>query len=163
MPKELFLLATFLVNLLFPQINQKQEVKGIQDNKDGLVKVTKVIDGDTIEIESGEKVRLIGVNTPETVDPRRKVQCFGKEASSFTKENLEGKFVKLEKDVSEKDKYGRLLRYVHAGGVLFNEELIKQGYAEVSTYPPDVKYKDRFLLAQKHARENNLGLWGKCK
>lgn len=162
MPRELFLLATFLVNLFFSPDPPKLSAK-VDQTDTSLVKVVKVIDGDTIEIESGEKVRLIGVNTPETVDPRRKVQCFGKEASNFTKENLEEKFVKLEKDVSEKDKYGRLLRYVHIGSVLFNEELVKNGYAQVSTYPPDVKYKDKFLEAQKYARENKLGLWGKCK
>lgn len=163
MSKELFLFATFLVNLLFPQIGQKQEIKGVQDNKDDLVEVTKVIDGDTFEIETGEKVRLIGVNTPESVDPRRKVQCFGKEADNFTKSNLEGKFVKLEKDISEVDKYGRLLRYVWLDGNMVNEELVKQGFAQVSTYPPDVKYKDKFITAQNFARENKIGLWSKCK
>jgi len=125
-------------------------------------KVVRVIDGDTIEIEGGVKVRYIGIDTPETVDPRKPVQCFGKEASAKNEELAGGKEVKLEKDVSETDKYGRLLRYVWVGDLLVNEYLVKEGYAQVSTYPPDVKYQERFLAAQKEARENNRGLWGAC-
>ena len=125
-------------------------------------KVVRVIDGDTIEIEGGIKVRYIGIDTPETVDPRKPVQCFGKEASAKNEELVGGKEVKLEKDVSETDKYGRLLRYVWVGDLLVNEYLVKEGYAQVSTYPPDVKYQDRFLAAQKEARENNRGLWSAC-
>jgi micrococcal nuclease len=163
MPRELFLLATFLVNLFFGHPTTKQEVKGFETSSGDLVKVVRVVDGDTIEIEGNKKIRLIGVNAPESVAPNKKIACFGHEASNFTKEQLEGKLVKLEKDVSETDKYGRLLRYVHLGGVLFNEELVKNGYAQASTYPPDVKYKDRFLDAQRFARDNNLGLWKACK
>lgn len=135
------------------------EVKGIQTQK---VLVTRVIDGDTVEIEGGEKVRYIGIDTPETVDPRKPVQCYGKEASDKNKELVEGKEVKLEKDISETDKYGRLLRYVWLGDILVNEYLVKEGYAQVSTYPPDVKYQDRFLAAQREARENKRGLWEAC-
>lgn len=125
-------------------------------------KVASVIDGDTIKLEDGSKVRLIGINTPETVDPRREVGCYGKEASEFTKTRLVGKEIRLEKDVSETDKYKRLLRYVWIDDTLFNEELIREGYAQVSTYPPDVKYKDRFLVAQEDARNNKKGLWSSC-
>lgn len=131
----------------------------ITDPNVGYTKVTVVIDGDTIEIESGRRVRLIGVDTPETVDPNRPVGCYGKEASNFTKSQLEGKQIKLEKDVSETDKYSRLLRYVWLGENLFNEQLVKEGYAQVSTYPPDVKYQDKFLTAQTEARNANKGLW----
>lgn len=133
-------------------------------------KVTKVVDGDTIEIEFGGekfKLRYIGVNTPETVDPRRKVECFGKEASNENKRLLEGAEVILEKDVSETDKFGRLLRYVYLrlddGGLLFvNDYLVRQGYAYASDYPPDIKYSGRFHQAETEAREANRGLWGKC-
>jgi micrococcal nuclease len=124
-----------------------------------LVKVTKVVDGDTIKIETGETVRYIGMNTPETVDPRRPVQCFGHEASAKNKELVEGKQVLLEKDVSNTDKYGRLLRYVYLDGVMVNEKLVAEGYAQVDTYPPDVKYKDRFVAAQQEAKNNKKGLW----
>lgn len=81
-------------------------------------KVVRVIDGDTIEIEGGDRVRYIGIDTPETVDPRKPVQCYGQEASNKNKELVEGKTVELEKDVSETDKYGRLLRYVWLGDML---------------------------------------------
>lgn len=124
--------------------------------------VTRVVDGDTIQIEGGQKVRYIGINTPETVDPRRNVQCFGKEASAKNKELVEGKKVRLEKDVSETDKYHRLLRYVYVGDIFVNDYLVRQGYAYVSTYPPDVKYQQQFMDAQKEARENNRGLWATC-
>ena len=125
-----------------------------------LTQVTRVIDGDTIVVSTGEKVRYIGMNTPETVDPRRPVQCYGHEASAKNKELVEGKTVRLEKDVSDKDTYGRLLRYVWIGDTMINEVLVREGFAEVSTFPPDVKYKDRFIAAQRLASEEKKGLWG---
>jgi micrococcal nuclease len=121
-----------------------------------LVKVTRVIDGDTIEIEGGQRVRYIGMDTPETY------VCFYSESTNKNKELVEGKTIRLEKDVSEKDRYGRLLRYVYARDTLVNEVLVKEGYAQVSTYPPDVKYQEKFLTAQKEARDGNKGLWSAC-
>ena len=126
------------------------------------VKVTRVIDGDTVEIEGGQKVRYIGIDTPETVHPDMKVQCFGKEASNKNKELVEGKMVELEKDVSETDKYGRLLRYVYIGQIFVNDYLVRQGYAHASSYPPDIKYQGQLQEAEKEARDNNRGLWGEC-
>lgn len=133
--------------------------------------VTRVVDGDTIEVKTEEgifKVRYIGMDTPETVDPRRPVACFGKEASQENKKLVEGKTVYLSKDVSETDKYGRLLRYVflknNDGSMLFiNDYLVKEGFAKVYTLPPDVKFADKFVQSQKEARENNRGLWQKCQ
>lgn len=135
------------------------------------VPVERVVDGDTIEVliaGKTEKVRLIGVNTPETVDPRRPVQCFGKEASDETKKLLTGKLVILEKDISETDKFDRLLRYVYLplenGQTLFvNDYLVREGFAQVDTFPPDVKFNNQFLEAQNEARQSNKGLWAKCK
>ncbi len=124
------------------------------------VKVIKVIDGDTIKIEGDKVVRYIGIDTPETFHPSKPVQCYGKEASDKNKELVEGKEVKLEKDVSETDKYSRLLRYVWLGDMLVNEYLVREGYAQSSSYPPDVKYQDRFIEAQRLAREEKKGLWG---
>lgn len=124
------------------------------------VKVIRVIDGDTIEIEGNIKVRYIGIDTPETVDPKRKTECYGKEASDKNKELVEGETVTLEKDVSDKDKYGRLLRYVYKGNVMINSYLVREGYAHISTYPPDVKYADLFKSNEREARENHKGLWG---
>ena len=126
-------------------------------------KVTRVVDGDTIEIEGGEKVRYIGIDTPETVDPRKPVQCFGVEASKKNKELVEGKTVRLEKDITEKDKYDRLLRYIWVGEVLINLELVKQGFAVSYSYPPDIKYQNEFLAAEKEAREAKRGLWEACQ
>lgn len=135
-----------------------------------LVKVLYVIDGDTILIEGNKKVRYIGMDTPKIKDPKKPVQCFGQAASDENKKLVEGKTVILEKDVSETDKYGRLLRYVwleddknaSSPGTFVNEYLVKNGYAHVSTFPPDVKYADIFLTAEKYARDNNLGLWSSC-
>ncbi len=135
-----------------------------------LVSVTKVVDGDTIEvlIEGQKKtIRLIGINTPETVDPRRPVQCYGKEASDETKKLLTGKAVYLSKDVSETDKYDRLLRFVYLpiddGQMLFvNDYLVRQGFANNYPYPPDIKYDDQFRQAEKEAREQKKGLWSAC-
>jgi len=125
-----------------------------------LVKVTRVIDGDTIEIEGGRKVRYIGIDTPETVHPSKPVECYGKEASEKNKELVLNKEVRLERDVSETDKYGRLLRYVWFGSLMVNEYLVREGYAMSSSYPPDIKYQERFVKAQREAREKNKGLWG---
>lgn len=129
--------------------------------------VSKVVDGDTIELENGKVVRFVGIDTPETVDPRRPVGCFGKEASNETKGLLSGKKVILQKDVSETDKYKRLLRYVFLpledGQTLFvNDYLVREGFAKVYTYPPDVKFNEQFRQAEKEARESKKGLWGKC-
>ncbi|MDO8577203.1 MAG: thermonuclease family protein [Candidatus Daviesbacteria bacterium] len=138
---------------------------GVEGEK---VLVTKVVDGDTIVVNGESTVRFIGIDTPETVDPRRPVGCFGKEASNETKSLLSDKEVILQKDVSETDKYKRLLSYVFLplpdGRILFvNDYLVREGFAKVLTYPPDVKYNEQFRQAEKEARENNRGLWGKCR
>lgn len=135
-----------------------------------IAQVNRVIDGDTVEVNIDglqQKLRYIGINTPETVDPRRTVQCFGKEASSQNKSLVEGKTVYLDKDVSETDKFGRLLRFVYLklddGSFLFvNDYLVRQGFAYADRYPPDIKYADKFLRAQQEAQHNKRGLWSKC-
>lgn len=129
----------------------------------GQILVTRVVDGDTVEIEGGQKVRYIGIDTPETVHPSKPVGCFGQQASTKNKELVEGKKAKFEKDISETDKYGRLLRYVWVGDIFVNDFLVRQGYATSSTYPPDVKYQNQFVEAEREARENNRGLWGACQ
>ena len=122
-----------------------------------IVKVTRVIDGDTIELETGMRVRYLGVDTPEDAT------CFTDQATRKNKELVEGKTVRLEKDVSDKDVYGRLLRYVYVDNLFINLELVKQGYARIATFSPDVKFASLFLSAEQEARENNLGLWKTCK
>lgn len=141
------------------QIGQPTENTGKQEL---LFRVVKVVDGDTIKLENGEVVRYIGIDTPETVHPSKPVQCFGKEASDKNKELVEGKLVKLEKDITDRDKYGRLLYYVWVGDLFVNDYLVRQGYAYAYTYPPDVKYNEQFVQAQREARENNRGLWAGC-
>ena len=135
----------------------------IQSSQQKDIRVRRVIDGDTIELENGAKVRYIGINTPESVDPRRPMQCFGQEAKEENKKLVLGKIVKLEKDITETDKYGRLLRYVYVNSLFINDYLVKNGFAQVSTFPPDVKYQDQFRESQNEARTKDLGLWKNCK
>lgn len=129
--------------------------------------VSRVVDGDTIVVNDTLTVRFIGMDTPETVDPRRPVGCFGKEASNETKSLLTEKVVILQKDISDTDKYGRLLRLIYLplenGEILFiNDYLVREGFAKVKTYPPDVKFESRFLEAESQAKTQKKGLWGKC-
>ena len=138
------------------------------------VTVTRVVDGDTIHVNMNgqdETVRLIGVDTPETVKPNSPVEPYGREASAFTKSRLTGKTVYLEMDVEERDKYKRLLAYVwleppsevnnaEIQSKMFNAKLLLDGYGQLLTIPPNVKYSDYFTQYQKEARENNRGLWG---
>ncbi|MFH1182732.1 MAG: thermonuclease family protein [Candidatus Moraniibacteriota bacterium] len=136
------------------------------DKQECVARITNVVDGDTIDISTGERVRYVGVDTPETKHPIKKVQCFGKEASEKNKELVEGKEVRLEKDVSNKDRYGRLLRYVYLpagqagiGDLFINDYLARNGFAHAATFPPDVKFSKQFLEAEREARDNQRGLW----
>ena len=127
--------------------------------------IVKVVDGDTIDLGVGSdavRVRLIGINSPESVDPRRPVECFGKEASSHAKEILSGKTVHIELDPSQDmyDKYGRLLAYIILpDGALLNQKMVAEGYAYEYTYDRPYKYQKTFKAAQVNAREHLLGLW----
>jgi micrococcal nuclease len=129
--------------------------------------VLSVTDGDTIRVSIDGRsvaIRYIGIDTPETVDPRTSVECFGREATAFNRQLVEGKTVELETDVSELDRFGRTLRYVwiERGSemVMVNEELVRNGYATSSTYPPDVKHQERLRGLEAAARAQGLGLWG---
>lgn len=125
--------------------------------------VTRVIDGDTIELSTGEKVRYIGIDTPETVKPNTDVQCLGKEASAKNTQLVLGKEITMQKDVSETDRYGRLLRYIYVDGTFINDYLVREGYAVASSYPPDIAHQKQFAEAQQEAQANNRGLWsGVC-
>lgn len=124
--------------------------------------VTEVIDGDTIRLATGETLRYIGIDTPETKHPSVSKECFGEEASRRNEELVLGKTVMLEKDVSETDRYGRLLRYVWLDGEMVNMQLVKEGYANASAYPPDIKYQVLLEQAEIDARTNSRGLWSIC-
>jgi len=118
------------------------------------VMVVRVIDGDTIEIEGGEKVRYLGIDAPEPT------KCYGPEATAKNRELVERKKVTLEKDVSERDAFGRLLRYVHVNGLFVNAELVRLGYAFSYHRAPDIKYQEPLLQLEQEARQARLGLWG---
>ncbi len=125
--------------------------------------VTRVVDGDTIVVAmAGEenKVRLIGIDTPESVHPddTRNIP-YGKISSEFTRDSLEGQLVYLEYDVEPNDQYGRILAYVWLDGVMFNKTLLTEGHAVLATYPPNVRYVDEFTELQTQARNDGKGLW----
>ncbi|HWH24214.1 MAG TPA: thermonuclease family protein [Candidatus Limnocylindria bacterium] len=130
-------------------------------------RVVRVVDGDTIRVEIDgreHRLRYIGIDTPETVHPSRPVEWMGREATAANRQLVDGKSVVLESDVSETDRFGRLLRYVwlHEGDewLLVNLELVRLGFAQVYTYPPDVRYDELLREAQREAREAGRGLWG---
>ncbi len=130
--------------------------------------VSRVVDGDTVELSDKRKIRLVGVNTPESTN---KHEVYGKEASNYTTTQLEGKKVWLQKDVSDKDRYSRYLRLIWISvpsnvmdeseirSKMFNAHLVLNGYAEPSTYPPDITYSDYFVKFAREARANKTGLW----
>ncbi|KUP09667.1 thermonuclease [Bacillus coahuilensis m2-6] len=166
-------LQLFMVYLLFSSLIGCSNVHSLSSNnieKFGLepVIVERVVDGDTIVVHDGRKIRLIGINTPESTN---RTEEYGKEASDYTKSQLEGREVFLQKDVSDVDRYNRSLRIVwlevpsddmdeqEMMKKMFNAQLVIEGYAEPSTYPPDVKYSDYFRKFAREARENEVGLW----
>jgi micrococcal nuclease len=128
--------------------------------------VIRVVDGDTVIVRfhdgREEKIRLLGVDTPEVVDPRKPVQCFGHIASAFTRSQLEGKRVTLELDVEARDKYGRLLAYVLVHGHRFDDELLRRGYARFLVIPPNGSHARAMLREELDARAAGRGLWGAC-
>lgn len=143
--KSLFFTLFFCVSLAF--INGYIKA-------DGELRVTKVIDGDTIVLENGEYVRYIGMDSPEKGRP------FYLEATRENKRLVEGRKIRLEYDVERTDRYGRTLAYVYAGDTFINAELVKNGYAMIYTFPPNVKYYKALLALQEEARKGNRGLWG---
>jgi micrococcal nuclease len=135
---------------------------GLPPGLDGPYRVVRVVDGDTVEVSKGETLRLIGMDTPETVDPREPVQCFGREASARAHELLDGTSVYLEYDATQGvlDRYGRTLAYVWlADGRLFNRLMIAGGYAHEYTYDVPYRYQAEFQAAERSAREHDRGLW----
>jgi micrococcal nuclease len=125
-----------------------------------------VSDGDTVRVrlDSGrvERVRYIGIDAPETPKPDSAGECFGDRARAANARLVGDRDVRLELDVEERDRYGRLLAYVRRDGVLVNERLVRDGYARVLTVPPNVRHAQRFLRAERDARRAGSGLWGAC-
>lgn len=162
-----YLLKTDKTKLNIPVFNFPSitpiPTQSIASDSAEIVTVKRVVDGDTIELTDNRKVRYIGVDTPELHHPTKGVQCFGKEAMEKNKELVEGKIIKMKKDVSETDRYKRLLRYVWIGDTFVNEHLAREGYAFQATFPPDVAYVELFRKAAEEARLKNKGLWRECK
>jgi micrococcal nuclease len=181
----IFYFFTNQFNLYFGSDNN--EIISNSSNQDFLInltfdyKITKVVDGDTIDIERVDggkvldekevmKVRLLGINSPETVDPRRPVECYGKEASGYLKSIADGKLAAIELDNTQTvhDKYGRILAYVYIkrAGIkdqnifMLNSDMIKNGYAYEYTYDLPYKYQDEFKSLELIAKNNYTGLWG---
>jgi micrococcal nuclease len=122
------------------------------------VVVERVIDGDTITIAGGDEVRYIGLDSPETYP---QAEPFGAEATRFNRDLVEGRRVRLEVDVSDRDRFGRLLRYVYLGDILVNAELVREGYAEAVAYPPDTRYQRCLSALQDEAQAEARGMWRK--
>lgn len=158
-----------------PSAEEEQATAPVQSSSFAKATVTRVVDGDTMDVSyedgSTQRIRFIGVNTPETKHPTKGVEFYGHEASNYTKDSLTGKSVYLQKDVSDTDQYGRGLRYVwleipsdenseqEIRSKMFNAILVLNGYANVMTYPPDVKYAEHFKAFQSEAKASNTGLW----
>ena len=162
---------------LDPRFHSKEEVKwqipfGRSFDYNNIL-VTRAVDGDTLVLENNERVRLIGIDTPEMHESNKlnrdaqrsgqdveTIKQLGRQSYEFTKNLVEGKRVRLEFDVERFDKYKRILAYVYlADGTFLNAAIIEQGYASLMTYPPNVKYADLFLRLYRQARENKRGLW----
>ena len=128
--------------------------------------VVEVVDGDTILVDlsgSATLVRLIGIDAPETDGPFTERECFGDEATTFAHFALADREVELSFDVDRTDRFDRTLAYVWVDGSLFNERLVREGSATVSTFPPNVRYVDRLAAAEREARSERRGLWGACR
>jgi micrococcal nuclease len=156
--------VSFLMELQEPE-SPPDEVDELRIPEDWVpARVRRVVDGDTIQVSidgQDHTVRYIGIDSPETVRPNHPVEWMGPEATAANEALVGGQMVYLEKDVSETDRYGRLLRYVYlADGIMVNAELVRQGYAYSSTYPPDVKYQELLNRSEREAREAGRGLWG---
>jgi len=165
--KILYIFLLFILVILFSLFS----IPNSQEKKSEIKKfyrVSRVIDGDTIEVEIDgkyERVRLLGINTPEVDSPYTKEECYGPEASAYLKKILKNKYVFLVPDEKNenRDKYNRLLRYVFMkDGTFIEEDLIKKGYAYNYIYFP-FKFKEKFSIWEKEARDKKIGLWGKCE
>ena len=154
-------LLFFLLLSVFSDLSAESPTVG-----DGARRVVRIIDGDTLVLKPNEKIRLIGVDTPETKHPKKSVGCFGPQASEFTKKLVEGKKVRLELDevntrLGHKDKYGRTLGYIYLeDGTFLNEEIIRLGYGKITTFR--FSHRDEFQALEREAKEWRRGLWSAC-
>lgn len=166
--KVIFLVSLAVTALIFSLLAKETKSSNYTD-----ILVKRVVDGDTLQLETGERVRLIGIDTPEMHESDKlyrdsqkakeditTIKKLGRRAYEFTKNLAEGKRVSLEFDVEKYDKYKRLLAYVYLkDGTFINAKIVEAGYASLMTIPPNVKYADLFLKLYQQARENRKGLW----
>ncbi|MEN8906221.1 MAG: thermonuclease family protein [Clostridiales bacterium] len=155
--KLIFINTIILMFLIFSSCNKENDSNIIFTENELVI---KVIDGDTFYIKNDEKVRLIGIDTPEIGNEYGDDQPYSQEAKNFTRNLIEGKEVKLVKDISDRDRYNRLLRYVYMNdGTFLNELLVKEGFAKSIEYKPDIRFTDILNSAQKYAKKNNRVIW----
>ena len=127
------------------------------------VVVVRVIDGDTVELADGRRVRYIGIDTPETVHPEEDVECYGTEARDRNRELVEGKIVEMQRGIEDTDKYGRLLRYVHVDGRFVNALLVSEGYAHASFSGEERRFSQVFVQLEQYSKLRDKGMWAACK
>ncbi len=152
--RQILELLIIIIIIFIQVIDDGSGTKYSNDTKKQTINtVTHIVDGDTFDIASGQRIRMIGIDTPE------RGEYFYKEASIRLKELIDGKEVILIKDVSETDRYGRLLRHVYLNGVWINKQMIDEGFAKLLTFPPDVEHVQIFKQAQKKARDAKRGMW----
>ena len=144
------------------EISNKEQK--LENNSLNLIQyeVTRVIDGDTVELKNGERLRYNDIDTPETVHPNKPVECYGLQASAKNKELVEGEIILVELGNPTKDRYGRLLGYVYIDDLFVNAELVRGGYAEVNSYGNPGSELSNLLEIEKNAKESMKGLWGAC-
>ena len=164
----IIILCSFVIYFSEKKDSYVYKLKNVPKIEKGIeYRVVNVLDGDTFEIKIANKitkVRMLGIDTPETLDPRKPVQCFGKEASEKTKSLLTGKSVTLVSDKSQSyaDKYLRILAYVYEDEMFINQYLVENGYAREYTYDKSYKFQSDFKNLEKTAKGNRIGLWSKC-
>ena len=152
-------------------LNSAKEAIRLRELPEGVerARVAEVIDGDTIRLENGDRVRYLNIDTPETRRPGTPIQCYGPEASKFNKNLVEGKIIYMTADVNPADRYDRLLRFIFLGlddvddiNKSVNARLVREGYAKASIYRPNTTYQDVFRALELEARANNIGIWKNC-
>jgi micrococcal nuclease len=159
----LALLAILIVLLLTGGDSDEDSTEPVPDRT--TVQVTRVVDGDTVEVDYAggtEDVRYIGIDTPESVKPDTPVQCYALAASHFNERLVEGRRVRLDFDAERRDDYGRLLAYVHLGDTFVNAELVRRGYARTLEIAPNTRFADLFDRLEQEAADAGRGLWGEC-
>ncbi len=161
----IYISAIAKINGVFPTVSKTYRVTNVLPEPEDSVEQTviEVLDGDTIVLASGKHVRYVGMNAPEIAHEKKKAECFGNEATAANAALVLGKKVRLEQDISNIDKYGRLLRYVYIGNTLVNAKLVTDGYAYLKVFPPDVQKVSEIQAAENIARQKHIGVWSACE